>query len=277
MVKKEFIEYSEILKKRDKLYKKATSKIDSFIVLGLLIFIFGIIPIIPLLLDNWIVVPIFCFTGLSMMIIGQRVKNRIIKPPELLTTEREFLNVCEALNNLDTYIQIGDDFSRIEAMKILRKIEENIKEPDSSTYKFWNELIGNCNENLRLFRRNLSERLFPIINKGEREPIKLVYFIIEEFADLLINPIYNKLINLNSHLSSLPVVISEKEPKIPYSQKRPIIKQFIIIAFFGLLGISAYYIGPSFVNISSDTSYTTAWLVFATLSAGYVAAYLRPR
>lgn len=276
MVKDEFTEIYEGLKKRDELYKKATRKSDSIITLGVLIFLFSIPPVIPVFLYaalnisiriSW---PISFLLGMSLIIIGQKVKNRKIKPPELLATERQFLKVYEALENLDTYLENGNDFSRMEAIKILRKIEKNLKQPDLSSYEFWNELMKDYKENLSLFKRNLRERLFPAINKGEQEPIKLAYSVTEDFAEFLLNPNYNELINLNISISNLDPEVTEKKPKIQLIQKMPIIKHIIIISFFGLLSFSAYYLGPKYLQISPDTSYTTAVMMFVTLAVGYM-------
>ena len=274
LVKDDLTEICERLKKRDELYKKAVGNIDLLITLGILLVFFGFIPVIPILLniffniDIKISMPISIFLGIILTVFGEREKKGRIKPPELVITERKFLNVYEALENLDTYLLNGDDFSRMEAVKILQKIDKKLIEPVSSRYEFWGVLIKDYSLHLSFLKRNLSEKLIPAINKGEQ--IKLAYSITEDLAEFLINPGYTELINLNVNVSNLPTVISEKEPKIPLLQKRPIIKHIIIIAFFISLSYSAYYLGPKYLHISTNTSYTTAGMMFATLTAGYM-------
>lgn len=280
MVKDELTKIYEGLKKRDESYKKAVGNISILITLGILLVFFGIIPVIPILfkvffnIDLIISMFISIFLGIILVVFGERKKNGIIKPPELLITERKFLNVYEALENLDNYLLNGDDFSRMEAVKILQKIDKKLIEPVSSRYEFWGVLIKHYSLHISFLKRNLSEKLIPAINKGEQ--IELAYSITEDIAEFLMSPGYTELSNLNINLSKLPTVISEKEPKIPLLQKRPIIKHIIIIAFFILLSYSTFYLGPKYLPISTNTSYTTAVMMFATLTAGYM-AFMRNR
>jgi len=276
LVKDELTEIYEKLKKRDELYKKAIGNIDLIINLGGLLLVLGVFPVFPALFEKFfnidfiISMCIFIFLGLLIIIIGHREKKRRIKPAELVITERQFLNVYKSLENLDNYLKNGDYFSKMETIKILRKIEKKLSEPDLSSHKFWEALIKDYNENISLFKINLSERLYPAINFGENEPIKLAYSMIEDFAEFLINPTYTKLNDLNANFSHLIIYVSKKEPKIPLLQKRPIIKHIIIIAFFILLSYSVFYLGPKYLHVSTNTSYTTAVMMCVGLTAGYM-------
>lgn len=266
---------------RHDLYKKAVRNADIIIKIGALTLFLGLTSIFPIILEKYRIIdfgisfPFLILFGILLIIIGSKVKNRKPKPPELLITEKQFLKIYDALLSLDTYIRDGDDFSKNEAVKILIKIENDLTEPDLSSYELWNELTKDSSRDMILFKRNFKERIIPAINKGSKESINLAYSIIKEFSRFLLNPNNLKLKDLNENISNIPLIVGKKEPKIKLFRDRPRIKHIILIIIFILPGLMTFYLGSKILNLSNDICFPLACMIWATLTAGYMSISFR--
>ena len=287
MVKQELVEAYERLDTRRKLYEKATRLGNSFIAIGGVLFFSSIIFITPAILRE-LLFRLFGISlhlnylwlgssllGLILMIIGLKLNRRTHVPSRLPIEEEEFLKVFESLNDLDTYLKQNIRFSKVEAMKKISRVERDIDEPSSGTRSLWETLSKDSHENLRLLKRNLKERLLPIIDQGGLEEIKKTYSITERFANYLLNPTAEALKDINDSMSELPSYVKEKAPVIPLLERYPKLRYAGIEFIFGFVGFVAYYIGTTFLNISTEHAYYLAWIIWVTLTAGYMAIVKR--
>lgn len=144
-------------------------------------------------------------------------------------------------------------------------------EPSAPSRSLWQALSKerDRDEDLRLLKRNLKERLLPVINQGGVEEIKKAYSITERFANYLLNPTTKALKDLNDSMSELPSYMEEKAPVIPFLGRHPKLRYVGIEFIFGLVSFVAYYIGTNFLNISSEDTYPLACTIWVSLTVGY--------
>lgn len=281
MVKRELKEaYEKLIKKRE-LYGKRPSLGNSLIGLGFLIFVFSLLPLIPIILSELLlrifgvivdIIPLVfggAAFGLILVWIGIKVNKKIPAPPSLSPAEEEFLNVYETLENLDTYLNEKVEFSKNEAIKKLSKVERRIYEPSSTSGSLWKELTKDRDEGLHLLKQNLKERLLPTINQGGIEETEKTYPIIEKFAEYLLNPTTLTVKKLNESISKLPSPHVEVTPLIPFFRRHPKLRYAGIEFIFGLVSVTAYYTGTNFLNLSLDITYPLAWSIWIGLTVGY--------
>ena len=286
MVRQELVDAYERLDTRRKLYEKATHLGNSSIAVGALIFLSSIVPITPVILREllfrlfeisfdlnylWVGSSLL---GFILMIIGTKLNRRTHVPSRLSIEEEEFLKVFESLNDFDTYLKQDIRFSKVEAVKKLSRIERDISEPSSEPRGLWQALSKDRREDLRLLKRNLKERLLPTINQGMIEEIKKAYSITEKFAKYLLNPTATALKDLNDSMSELPSYEEEKAPVIPFLERHPKLQYVGIEFIFAFVGFVAYYMGTE-LNISTEHAYYLAWIIWVTLTAGYMAIVKR--
>ena len=279
MVKQELSDAYESLNIRRELHRKATRRGNSISGLGAVILFFSLFPIIPVILQVLFEID-FLFSyvggllfGLLLIMIGQMINRKTSGPPSLSTEEREFLRVFEALRNLDIYFKKRIEFSRVEAAKQLSKVEKDMSEPSSGV--FWKALTGDVNENLRLLKGNLKERLLPAITQGREGETKKAYSITEKFAGYLLNPTASELKDLNKLISELPLSVKEKAPLMPFLERHPNLRHLSILFINGFSSFLAFYLGVNFLHISTDNAYIAATALFGTLTAGYMAILTR--
>jgi cell fate (sporulation/competence/biofilm development) regulator YmcA (YheA/YmcA/DUF963 family) len=281
MVSKELLDAYEKLNTRRELYRKATQRSNSVSGFGAVILLLSLIPIIPSILKLYFGIDFFyslavgTLFGLLLIVIGQRIERRAPLPPKLSIEEEEFLKVVESLKNLDTYQKQRIEFSRIEVVKALSKVEQRIMEPSWGSYPLWRGLTKDVNEKLHLLKRNLKERLLPNITQGKEEDIKKAYSITEKLAAYLINPTVSELEDLNESMSELKPFLKEKVPPIPFFDRHPYMRHLSVLLLNGLCGFLAFYIGVNSLHISTDNAYIAGTTLFGTLTAGYMAIVTR--
>ena len=277
MVKQELVDAYERLITRRELHEKATRRGNSISGLGAVILFGSAIPIIPAILGVFLEIDFLhsyiggMLFGLLLMVSGQIINRKVSAPPSLSVNEKEFLKAFEVLKNLDTYFKNGIEFSKIEASKNLSKVERDMTEPSNGSRVLWNALTRDVNENLRLLKRNLKERLLPSISQGKQDEIKKAYSITEKIAEYLLNPTVSELKDLNESMSELRSYVEEKPPLVPFFERHPKLRHASVELIFGVVGFAVYYIGIEFLNISTDTAYIAGTAVFGTLTAGYMA------
>jgi len=287
MVKQKLVDAYQRLDTKRKLYKEATRRGNFLIGAGGLIFFSSIVPITPVILGEllsllfrisldffllWGGTTLF---GFILMMVGTKVNRRTPTPPKLSVNEEGFLKVFEALNSLDTYFKQNIEFSRVEAAKKLSKIESDIYEPSTSYGRLWKALTKDRDEKLRLLKRNLKEKLHPAINQGEREEIKKAYSIMEKFAEYLLSPTASALEELNESTAELSTRVEKKPPLVPFFERHPKLRHAGFELVFILIGFVAYYMGARFLNIPIEHLYYLAWIIWATLTAGYMTVVMR--
>lgn len=281
MVSKELLDAYERLNTRRELYRKATQRGNSISGLGAIIFFLSVIPIIPLVLQKYLEIDFFhslsggVLFGLFLIIIGQKINQRSSAPPKLSIEEETFLNVVESLKNIETYQRQGIEFLRIEAAKELSKVERYLSEPSWSSYSLWQGLTKEVNENLRLLKRNLKEKLIPRITQGGEENVKTVYPVLEKLATYLLDPKVSELKDLNDSLSELKPILKEKVALIPFFDRHPNLRHSFILLVNGLCGFLAFYVGINFLYVSTDTAYIAGTTLFGTLTLGYITIVTR--
>ena len=287
MVRQELVEAYGRLDTRRKLYEKATRLGNSLVAVGGLLLFSSIIPITPAILRELLFrlsgIPLdlnylwlgSSLLGLILMIIGTKLNSKTHVPSRLSIEEEEFLKVFESLNDLDTYLKQNIRFSKVEAMKKISRIEKALYNPSSKSRSLWEALSKDRNEDLHLLKRNLKERLLPVISQGGLEEIKKAYSIIERFTNYLLNPTAKALKDLNDSLSELPSYVEEKAPVVPFLERHSKLRYAGIEFIFGFVGFIAYYMGTTFLNISTEHAYYLAWVIWVTLTAGYMAIVKR--
>jgi hypothetical protein len=291
LVKQELLDVYEKLDTRRKLYDKATRLGNSFIAVGSLLFLLSGIPLIPLIISEllsrlWeipfnisfrLLWPGCTLIGFILAMIGVKLNKRTPAPVKLSMDEEAFLKVVESLKDLDTYLEQNIEFSKAEAVKKLSGVERDLYESTTSSRGLWEALSKDRNEALRLLKRDLKEKLLPAINQGGREEIKKAYSIIEKFAWYLLNPTTSALGELNESMAQLPTHVEEKPSIIPFFERHPKIRHVSFELLFALIGFIAYYMGNKFLNISIEHLYYLAWIIWATLTASYMAIIMRRR
>jgi hypothetical protein len=281
MVKQELLDAYERLDTKRKLYEKATRLGNSFIAIGALILFSSIVPIMPMihaqllfklfgiiidLLPLWLGSILF---GFILIIIGTKLNKRTHIPTRLSSEEEAFLKVVESLKDLDTYCKQKIEFSKVEAVKKLSNVERMIYEPSAGSRSLWQALSEDRNQDLRLLKQNLRERLPPTINQGGMEGIEKAYPVIEKFAEYLRNPEPLSLKDINETMSKLPPYAKKKAQLIPFFERHPKLRYAGIEFIFGLVSLVAYYIGTHVINISPENVYPLACTIWVSLTVGY--------
>jgi len=126
------------------------------------------------------------------------------------------------------------------------------------------------NENLRLLKRNLKERIIPRITQGDEDDIKIVHAIMEEFAKCLLDPTVQKLKDLNDSMSELKPILKEKVKLIPFFDRYPKLRHGFILLINGFCGFLAFYVGINFLHVSTDTAFIAGTTLFGTLTLAYI-------
>lgn len=270
MVSQELLEVNERLRKRKKLHEDAV-KFGNFILKlgGAIIFLSFIYIFVPSSFNLPQLGSVFVggiFLGFLMLIIGRKIIDRKTLLAPFSIEEQEFLNTIDSLEGIETFQKQGIEFSRIEAAERLSKFEKQLTEPKFEG-DLWENLTNEANENMRLLKRNIEERLIPSITQSEnKEDIQKAYSIIEKFAKYLLNPTVLKLKELNDSMLEL-------EPKIekPTSIKNffgdyPYLRLPSIIASFVLCSFLLSYLFLKVLHISNDTAVLVGVGIFAALS-----------
>lgn len=282
MVNQTLEEAYEKLRNKKRNYGKASRFSNALVILGLFVFYFSLIPVIPLILQYFLKVNgVYSLIGgiimgVIMMSIGVRFRKKISPCLHRLSqNEIEFFKVFEALKELELYLKNHDnesELSKFEATKLLSKVERGI----SSKASLRKSLMKEIYEKLTGLRLNLNERLIPTIRNGEIEEVRKTYSVIEELAQYLLKPSLSKLDSLNILMSELPSsYIEKKEPIVSLLKQSPYFQHVIVFSSLILMSYFVFYLGINYVTISHDNAYIAATAFFGTLSAGYLATLKR--
>jgi hypothetical protein len=282
MLSKELLDVYERLNTRLELYKKATQRGNSLSGLGVIILFLSVIPIIPSVLQEYYGIDFFysfaggILFGLILIKVGQKVNERSSPPAKLSILEEMFLKVVESLKNIEAFQQQPEiKFLRDEAGKKLLKIERRLREPPSDSYPFWQGLARELNENLRLLKQNLKEKIIPRISEGKEDDIKTVFPIIEEFGRYLLNPTIQKLKDVNESMSGLRPILKEKAALIPFFERHPYLRHCVILLVIGSFGFLTFYVGATLLLVSTDTAYIAGTSIIGTLTVAYITIITR--
>jgi len=202
-------------------------------------------------------------------------KRRRIAPPELSPRERAFLKTVDAIKDIETYLDQEIEFSKIQVANKLSRIEMELSEP-STIKSLWKDLIKDSEDDLRNLKNNLKNRLIPAVKSGGKEEIQQLYPILEDFVEYLLHPNTSAINELNNNLQELPTGIT-KEIAIPLLQRYPKLRHVLYEIGFAIVGYAAYYIGINLIHICSYHAYYVGWLIWATLTAGYIGGAAKKR
>lgn len=271
MVSQELSEAYGRLSIKAKLHKDAI-KLGSFITkLGnsiiILSFIFIFVPstLIPLEPGSML---IGGFTlGILLLYIGQKVIDRKTHLAPLSLEEQEFLNFVDSLNYIETFKKDGIEFSRIEATKILSEFVKQLKEPNFED-KLWKNLTQEANENLRLLKKNIKEKLIPCIAQGKKGDTDKASLIIQGLAKYLLNPTVSEVKDLNKSMLELDSYPPEKSRLVPFFG-HPYMYHVYFLIFFIACGIFAYYLSKH-LGSSTDSAISNGLYATVALIAGYM-------
>lgn len=275
MVRQELLDAYERLNDRRKLYIKATKYGRYICWIGVALIILSILFIVTgfVVYNNrtWFLV---CFGGFYLGLVLFVVGIKIIKDKEDLAPfsrhESAFLKVVDSLKSIETLQKDGAEYARIEAIKKLSDVEKRIKEPQFENYPLWEELTKEANENLRYLKRNLREKIIPMITQSNDEDLKRAYVYIEEVAKYVLNPVISELKDLNFLMSETAPYIKQKSSPLLFINQYPNIRHACLIIVFGFCGFLVYYLGVKFANTSPDTAYLAGVTLFVGLIGGYV-------
>ena len=259
----------ERLERRRKIYKKATFPGDILWLSGFLILYSSFFALI---FGGFLHMIIVIFVGIILMYISRKVAKKAFAPPKLTPTEREFLNVFKAHKDLETYFSDKIDLSKSGAAKKISRFMGHLYDPTKRQRSLWAELIKDKNKNkyIRLLKENLEEKLLPTINMGKEEEVKMAHNIIKKIAEYLLDPKTSVLEDLNESMSELPTYEKEEGPSIPFFERYPKLKHVCVVFFFSIVGIVAYLMGVTVLNISPDSAYIATLALFGALTAGYM-------
>ena len=282
MVSPELQEIYDKLKRKRELYTGATRVGNYIIFLGFVLLFSTVLLIFPKILEIFFGIdmlystPLGFLLGIILMAIGLRKNAKTLTPPSLSAEEVVFLKVFDALKDLDMYLREKEvEFLKIEAAKKLSKVERSMYEPSASRRRLWGRLTRVIDENLRLLKRNLKQKLIPIIRNKEKEEIMNVYPIVEELARYFVNPSLSHLADLNKSMVGLSEYVEEKPLAIPFFERYPKLRHVCFVLSFALLSYLMYYVGVELLGTSIENTYLTAVIVWATLTAGYIALLRR--
>lgn len=269
---------------------KRATRFGSFTLrFGLLLFFISFTVIIPVFLQVLLGIPFFYtlagsgFIGLLLMLIGSRsIRKNEALAPRLSPNEEAFLNVFEALEKIDAYLNAKDgiEFSRLEATKKLSKARITLAEPSRSSQYLWMALTKDLDGGLRLLKRNLKEILLPIVSKGKKGELQKAYPVIEKLAKLFLSPTVQALEDLNNEMPPKPSYVEKKVlliSAVSFLKRHSILQYAFIELVFAFVGFLAYYIGTASQILPRDQAFYLAWIIWATLTAGYMAIIARKR
>lgn len=281
MVSEELFEINKRLEQKLQLYKKATKRGRNINKLGAIIILLALLYyiIIALSLSGLLLVKsisfytwiggsiIGFFIGFLLVTIGTREKSRNAQLAPFAIRELFFLKIFGALNDIETYQKEGYGQSRRDAAKKLSEFQEEIKEPVFVLDSLWESLTEEENENLRLFKRNIKERLNPNITQGNEEEIEKVHSILEKIAKYLINPTITELDNLNKSISELKLYY-EKDSLMPKLAQSPKLRHAFFLIVFVIISIFISFVGKK-VGVSTDYAYIGGITLFGVQSTLY--------
>ncbi|MDO9098726.1 MAG: hypothetical protein Q7U60_11480, partial [Candidatus Methanoperedens sp.] len=185
--------------------------------------------------------------------IGQKIIDRKALLAPFSIEEQEFLNAVVSLEDIETFQKEGIEFSRIEAATRLSEFEKQLTEPKFED-ELWENLTKEANENMRLLKRNIKERLIPSITQSEnKEDIQKAYSIIEKFAHYLLNPTVLELKDLNKSMSELSLYPPEKSRLIPLFG-HPYMRHVYALIISGASGFLFFRLGIA-LGVSLDYTY----------------------
>lgn len=286
-MKKELLDAYEKLVKRKKIYEDAMRLGTSLIGLGFLLFILSVIPpIIPMAFNRILFILFGIDLDLSILTIsawmisfvltitGSQINKRkkVIAPSKLSASEEEFINIIDALKNLDTYLEDKIDFLKVKAVKNISRTVKRLRDPAPTSYSLWKDLTKDRDKELILLNQNIKDRLIPALNQ-EREVVLKAYPLVEKLAEYLLNPSAQGLKDLNEAISELPPFRKYQEERrisIPFFEKHQILQHICIEFIFVVASIITYQIGIKILNTSVDNAFIAATALFGTLTAGYM-------
>ena len=271
------------LNTKNELNKKAKKRIVYYInQIGFFIFVFSIIPIIPIILETFFKINFIysIVAGLFLGLILTNVSDYLGKPwpPRLTINEKEFLKIFKSLKDIETYQKENIDFSRFEAAKKMSEVKRSMKNPRKSNNSFWDALIKENVDYLDRLKINFEERLLPNLIKGNDEDLKIAYSIIEKFAEYILNPTISELKELNRSLSELNLYPQEESQIRILSQIKIFFYHSNMIHLYVLLifissGYFVFHIGIK-IGASIDTAYIVGTGLFGTLTAAYLVLFI---
>ena len=287
MVSEELFEINKRLEQKLQLYKKATKRGRNIYKLGAIIILLALLyyVIIALSLAGLLLVKsisfytwiggsiIGFFIGFLLVTIGTREKSRNAQLAPFAIRELFFLKIFGALNDIETYQKEGYGQSRRDAADKLSKFEEEIKEPVFVLDSLWESLTEEENENLRLFKRNIKERLNPNITQGNEEEIEKVHSILEKIAKYLINPTITELDNLNKSISELKLYY-KTDSLMPKLIRSPELRHAFFIILFVSISFFISYLSKK-AGVSTDYAYIGGITLFVGLTGLYGAFFSR--
>ena len=283
MVSKELSDSYEDLKNKGELYKKA-KRFGNFITgLGLIILLLTVSFVIPLILISFginIVYAIYgsILFGFLLLFIGVKFNRRKSLPREISIEKEEFIEVYESLKYIETYHNEKSDFLRTEIEKKLSKVERRIEEPSWKSYSLWEIITKEVNEDIRLLKKNIKERLLPNIFHENEEDATRAYITLENFAQYLLSPTISGLKDLNKSMLEL-TESSQKETRtisqlIPLFG-HPYMRHIYVLIIIGFSSILVFQLGIGVLNVSIDNAYIAGTALFAALTGGYMAFMVR--
>jgi len=239
------------------------------------------LPMIPIYLQMWFNVNLFitwplCILGSgTMMMAGRQInRSRGIVQPSTSAEERTFLRIYEVLRILEVYLQESLPASKGEAMKKLRRIDDELLRGEDwkvGNLKILKETIG---DQLESFKNGFEKKLIPTVVHGDDKNLQNTYSILIVFANYLINPKMDMLASVNDMISKLPFT----EDKLPaYSLwvrklvAYPAIKHAIAIGAGLAVCTLTYYIGTTSFNVSTENAFISAVGLLGTFMSGYMA------
>lgn len=238
------------------------------------------LPMIPIYLQMWFNVNMFitwplCVIGSgTLMIAGRQInRSRGIVQPSTSAEERTFLGIYEVLRILEVYLQEGLPASKGEAVRKLRRINDDQLRGEDwkvGNLKILREAAG---DQLDLLKNGFEQKLIPTVAHGD-DDIQNTYTILIDFANYLINPKMDRLVSINETMSKLPFTEAKLPIHLFWLRKLvayPLVKHAVAVGVGLAICTLTYYVGTVFFKVSYENAFISAVGLLGTFMSGYMA------
>jgi len=213
---------------------------------------------------------------LTLIVVGRKSRKY-----HLTVDDWSIFLTCSILENLEQYSnaskrnnqQLAKEYKNMaaqDARDLLLTIENDWEVGDFKLVQVFNEAISE-------FKKSLQTRLIPNLEqkKLDKETFDKVESVAYNIAYFMLNPDLPTLNHLNDstfqQLTEHPLSEANLLSRWwNYIQVNRILRHTLVLIGIGILALFSFLMG-NYIGATIDTKYATAFIVFATLAAAYIA------
>jgi len=274
--------YEELKPKADK--SRRYSKVTLILMISFLIMYLVLSTLNPLIavflnLDSFVSFIAWAVSFVILLVLTIRVLEGKLRKYNLTVDEWSIFLACSILKNLEGYSKASKNENH-EAEKEYKKMAvQDARAFLSTVEKGWEigdlKLVKSIFKGtISKFRKNLQTKLIPNLERLDMERFEKVESTVYNIAHVVLKSDLPTLNNLNdSTFLQLDEYPSSKEKLLSrwsnYLQGHRILQHILALTVIGILAFSSFLV-LWYEGASIDTTYSTPFIVFSALAAGYI-------